>query len=104
MKKRILITGEAGSIDSHLCEKLLNENNEVICIDNFFTGSKQNIVHLLNNPYFEVVRYDITFSLYMELNDFNLTYVSHDNLNLLPKFINSNFPTEINIPIKNIKR
>ena len=69
MKKRILVTGGAGFIGSHLCERLLNEGNEVICVDNFFTGSKQNIVHLLDNPYFEVVRHDITFSLYIEVDE-----------------------------------
>jgi len=69
MKKRILVTGGAGFIGSHLCEKLLNQSNEVICVDNFFTGSKQNIIHLLDNPYFEIVRYDITFSLYVEVDE-----------------------------------
>jgi len=69
MKRRILTTGGAGFIGSHLCEKLLNKGNEVICVDNFFTGSKQNIVHLLNNPYFEVVRHDITFPLYTEVDE-----------------------------------
>jgi UDP-glucuronate decarboxylase len=69
MKKRILITGGAGFIGSHLCEKLLNEGNEVICVDNFFTGSKQNIIHLLDNPYFEIVRHDITFPLYLEVDE-----------------------------------
>ena len=69
MKKRILITGGAGFIGSHLCEKLLNERNEVICVDNFFTGSKQNIIHLLDNPYFEIVRHDITFPLYVEVDE-----------------------------------
>lgn len=69
MKKRILVTGGAGFIGSHLCEKLLNKGNEVICVDNFFTGSKQNIIHLLSNPYFEVVRHDITFSLYIEVDE-----------------------------------
>ena len=69
MKKRILITGGAGFIGSHLCEKLLNKGNEVICVDNFFTGSKQNIVHLLSDPYFEVIRHDITFPLYIEVDE-----------------------------------
>ena len=69
MKKRILVTGGAGFIGSHLCERLLNEGNEVICVDNFFTGSKQNIIHLLNNPYFEIVRHDITFPLYVEVDE-----------------------------------
>ena len=69
MKKRILITGGAGFIGSHLCEKLLNEGNEVICVDNFFTGSKQNIIHLLENPYFEITRHDITLPLYIEVDE-----------------------------------
>jgi len=69
MKKRILVTGGAGFIGSHLCEKLLNKGNEVICVDNFFTGSKQNIVHLLDNPYFEIIRHDITFPLYVEVDE-----------------------------------
>ncbi|MGC9079829.1 MAG: GDP-mannose 4,6-dehydratase, partial [Nanopusillaceae archaeon] len=68
MPKRILITGAAGFIGSHLCERLLNEGNEVICVDNFFTGSKDNIKHLLGNPYFEVIRHDITFPLYVEVD------------------------------------
>jgi UDP-glucuronate decarboxylase len=67
--KRILITGGAGFIGSHLCEKLLNEGNEVICVDNFFTGSKENIKHLFGNPYFEVLRHDITFPLYVEVDE-----------------------------------
>jgi len=69
MKKRIMVTGGAGFIGSHLCEKLLNQDNEVICVDNFFTGSKQNIIHLLDNPYFEMVRHDITFPLYVEVDE-----------------------------------
>jgi len=69
MKKRILVTGGAGFIGSHLCERLLGENNEVICVDNFFTGSKRNIIHLLDNPYFEIVRHDITFPLYVEVDE-----------------------------------
>lgn len=73
MKKRILVTGGAGFIGSHLCERLLNEGNEVICVDNFFTGSKQNIIHLIDNPYFEIIRHDITFPLYVEVDEiFNL--------------------------------
>jgi len=69
MKKRILVTGGAGFIGSHLCEELLNKGNEVICVDNFFTGSKQNVIHLLNNPYFEIIRHDITFPLYVEVDE-----------------------------------
>ena len=69
MKKRVLVTGGAGFIGSHLCEKLLSQDNEVICVDNFFTGSKQNVIHLLNNPYFEIIRHDITFPLYIEVDE-----------------------------------
>jgi UDP-glucuronate decarboxylase len=73
MKKRILVTGGAGFIGSYLCERLIDEGNEVICVDNFFTGRKRNIVRLLDNPYFEIVRHDITFPLYIELDEiFNL--------------------------------
>jgi len=64
--KKILVTGGAGFIGSHLCERLLNEGNEVICVDNFFTGSKENIVHLLDNKYFELIRHDITEHLLVE--------------------------------------
>ena len=67
--KRILITGGAGFIGSHLCERLLNEGNEVICLDNFFTGSKRNIAHLLDNPYFELVRHDVTMPYYAEVEE-----------------------------------
>lgn len=69
MKKRILVTGGAGFLGSHLCERLLNEGNEVICVDNFFTGSKQNVVHLMNNPYFELVRHDITSPFFAEVDE-----------------------------------
>ncbi len=70
---RMLITGGAGFIGSHLCERLLAEGHEVLCVDNFFTGSKKNIAHLLGNPYFEVIRHDITFPLYVEVDRiFNL--------------------------------
>lgn len=67
--KRILVTGGGGFMGSHLCEMLLNEENEVLCVDNFFTGTKNNIVHLTNNPYFEVLRHDITFPLYVEVDE-----------------------------------
>ena len=58
-RKRILVTGGAGFLGSHLCETLLDTGHEVICLDNYFTGSKANVVHLLPNPYFELVRHDI---------------------------------------------
>ncbi len=67
--KRILVTGGAGFLGSHLCERLLNEGHEVLCVDNFYTGRKANIAHLLNNPYFEVIRHDITFPLYVEVDE-----------------------------------
>ncbi len=69
MKKRVLVTGGAGFLGSHLCEKLLKSGNEVICVDNFFTGSKENIAHLFDNPYFELLRHDITFPLYVEVDE-----------------------------------
>lgn len=66
--KRILVTGGAGFIGSHLCEKLLNEGDYVICLDNFFTGSKNNIQHLLDNPNFQLVEHDITKEFYAEID------------------------------------
>ena len=67
--KRILITGGAGFIGSHLCERLLKEGNEVISLDNYFTGSKKNIVHLLDNPYFEMIRHDVTMPFFIEVDE-----------------------------------
>jgi len=67
--KRILVTGGAGFLGSHLCEKLLSEGHEVICIDNFYTGRRANIAHLIANPYFEVIRHDICFPLYVEVDE-----------------------------------
>lgn len=66
--KRILVTGGAGFIGSHLCERLLSEGNEVVCLDNYFTGSKQNIVHLLDNPFFELVRHDVIHPYFIEVD------------------------------------
>lgn len=68
MSKRILITGGAGFLGSHLCDRLLEQGAEVLCVDNFFTGSKRNIAHLMANPYFELMRHDITFPLYVEVD------------------------------------
>jgi UDP-glucuronate decarboxylase len=71
--KRILVTGGAGFVGSHLCERLLNEGNDVICMDNYFTGQKKNILHLLDNPYFELVRHDVTTPFFVEVDEiFNL--------------------------------
>ena len=67
--KRILVTGGAGFVGSHLCRKLLKENNEVICLDNYFTGHKRNIIDMLDNPYFEVVRHDITSPYFAEVDE-----------------------------------
>lgn len=72
-RKRVLVTGGAGFLGSHLCERLLNDGHDVICLDNFFTGSKENIAHLLTNPYFELLRHDVTFPIYLEVDEiFNL--------------------------------
>jgi UDP-glucuronate decarboxylase len=68
-KKKILITGGAGFVGSHLCERLLNEGNEVYCMDNFFTGQKKNVVHLLDNPYFELIRHDVTAPFFIETDE-----------------------------------
>ena len=67
--KRILVTGGAGFLGSHLCERLLADGHDVICVDNFFTGTKDNIAHLLDNPYFELMRHDVTFPLYVEVDE-----------------------------------
>jgi len=66
--KRILVTGGAGFLGSHLCERLVNEGNDVLCLDNFFTGSKRNIAHLIGDPNFELIRHDVTFPLYVEVD------------------------------------
>lgn len=68
MRKKILVTGGAGFLGSHLCERLLDQGNDVLCVDNFFTGSKENISHLTGNPLFELKRHDVTFPLYVEVD------------------------------------
>jgi UDP-glucuronate decarboxylase len=69
MTKKILVTGGAGFIGSHLCEKLLSEGHEVLALDNFFTGNKKNIIHLLDNPFFEIIRHDITMPFFAEVDE-----------------------------------
>lgn len=67
--KRVLVTGGAGFLGSHLCERLLDAGHEVLCVDNFYTGAKRNIAHLMSNPYFELIRHDVTFPLYVEVDE-----------------------------------
>jgi len=68
-RKRVLVTGGAGFLGSHLCERLLAADNDVLCADNFFTGTKDNITHLLSSPHFELIRHDVTFPLYVEVDE-----------------------------------
>lgn len=68
-RKRILVTGGAGFLGSHLCERLLKEDHDVLCVDNFFTGTKENIAHLIGNPRFDLMRHDVTFPLYVEVDE-----------------------------------
>jgi UDP-glucuronate decarboxylase len=69
IQSRILVTGGAGFLGSHLCERLLAEGANVICVDNFFTGTRENVRHLISNPYFEMIRHDVTFPLYIEVDE-----------------------------------
>ena len=69
IRKKVLITGGAGFVGSHLCDRLLKEGNEVICLDNYFTGQKQNVVHLHDNPYFELIRHDVTMPFFIEVDE-----------------------------------
>ncbi|MBL8390084.1 MAG: SDR family oxidoreductase [Hydrogenophaga sp.] len=68
-RKRILITGGAGFLGSHLCERMLAEGNDVLCVDNFYSGTKDNVAHLMGNPHFELMRHDVTFPLYVEVDE-----------------------------------
>jgi UDP-glucuronate decarboxylase len=69
IKKKVLVTGGAGFLGSHLCDRLLKEGNEVVCLDNYFTGQKQNIIHLMNNPFFELIRHDVTMPFFIEVDE-----------------------------------
>ena len=69
LRKRILITGGAGFLGSHLCRRLLDEGNDIVCVDNFFTGTKDNIAAMIGNPHFELIRHDVTFPLYIEVDE-----------------------------------
>ena len=68
-RRRVLVTGGAGFLGSHLCDRLIESGADVLCVDNFFTGTKDNIVHLLGNPHFELMRHDVTFPLYVEVDE-----------------------------------
>lgn len=94
-RKRVLVTGGAGFLGSHLCERLLNDGNEVICLDNFFTGTKENISHLLGSPNFELIRHDVTFPIYIEVDQiYNLAcpaspiHYQHDPIQTIKTSIN----------------
>jgi UDP-glucuronate decarboxylase len=69
IRKKVLVTGGAGFVGSHLCDRLLKDGNEVVCLDNYFTGQKQNIVHLLDNKYFELIRHDVTMPFFIEVDE-----------------------------------
>ena len=68
-RKRVMVTGGAGFLGSHLCDRLLADGHDVLCVDNFFTGTKENIAPLVKDPYFELVRHDVTFPLYVEVDE-----------------------------------
>jgi UDP-glucuronate decarboxylase len=69
IRKKVLVTGGAGFVGSHLCERLLRDGHEVVCLDNYFTGQKENVVHLMSNPYFELVRHDVTMPFFIEVDE-----------------------------------
>ena len=68
-RKKVLITGGAGFVGSHLCDRLVEDGHEVLCVDNFFTGSRDNILELIDQPHFELLRHDVTFPLYVEVDE-----------------------------------
>ena len=92
--KRILVTGGAGFLGSHLCERLLAEGNDVLCVDNYFTGRRANIAHLLDNSNFEVMRHDITFPLYVEVDEI---YIGDNSF----RFAETNSPIPPNLACPN---
>ena len=100
MIKRILLTGGAGFLGSHLCERLLNEDNDIVCLDNFYTGNKDNIAHFLSNPHFELIRHDIINPVYLEVDEiYNLACPAspvHYQLNPI-KTIKANIIGVINV-------
>jgi UDP-glucuronate decarboxylase len=69
IRKKVLVTGGAGFVGSHLCDRLLKDGNEVVCLDNYFTGQKENIIHLIGNPYFELIRHDVTMPFFIEVDE-----------------------------------
>ena len=93
-RKRVLVTGGAGFLGSHLIDRILAQGHEVVCVDNFFTGSKRNIEHMLPNPRFEFIRHDVTFPLYLEVDEiYNLAcpaspvYYQHDPVQTTKTFV-----------------
>ena len=68
-RRRVLVTGGAGFLGSHLCERLLNDGCDVLCVDNFYSGTKDNVAALMGNPHFELMRHDVTFPLYVEIDE-----------------------------------
>ena len=68
-RKKVLVTGGAGFVGSHLCDRLVEDGHDVLCVDNFFTGSRDNIIGLLDKPHFEMMRHDVTFPLYVEVDE-----------------------------------
>ena len=68
-RKKVLVTGGAGFVGSHLCDRLIEDGHEVLCVDNFFTGSRDNILELIDQPHFELLRHDVTFPLYVEVDE-----------------------------------
>lgn len=92
-RKRVLITGGAGFLGSHLCERLLNDGCDVLCVDNFYSGTRDNVAHLLANPHFELMRHDVTFPLYVKWMKYIILLVTH------PQFTTSEIPSKQPKPV-----